>query len=72
VVRFVDDEDIGDLDDAGLERLDVIAGAGVVHEDRGHGGAGDFDFVLACADGLDDYDVEAESVHHGHHVGDGR
>ncbi|WBL36171.1 hypothetical protein O0235_00690 [Tepidiforma flava] len=72
VVGFVDDEDIGDFDDAGLERLDVIAGAGVVDEDGGHGGAGDFDFVLAGADGLDDDVVEAEGVDDGDDVGDGR
>ena len=63
-VRLVDHEDVGDLHDAGLERLHLVAGAGHQRDDRDVGGADDVDFVLADADGLDDDDVLAGRVEH--------
>ena len=53
-VGLVHDEHVGNLDDAGLERLDVVASAGIVDEHGAEGGAGDLDLVLARADGLDE------------------
>ena len=61
-IGLVDDEDVGDLHDAGLERLHVVAGARHQRDDRDVGGADDVDFVLADADGLDDDDVLAGGV----------
>ena len=58
-VRLVDDEDVGDFHDAGLERLHFVAGARHERHDRHVGGADDVHFVLADADGLDDDDVLA-------------
>ena len=54
--------DVGDLEDAGLDRLDVVAEPGRGHDDRGVRGARDLDLVLADADRLDDDDVEARDV----------
>ena len=61
-VGLVDDEDVGDLHDAGLERLHLVAGAGHQRDDRDVGGADDVHFVLADADRLDDDDVLAGGV----------
>ena len=61
-VGLVDDEDVGDLHDAGLDRLHVVAGAGHEHDDRDVRRADDVHFVLADADGLDDDDVLARGV----------
>ena len=63
-VGLVDDEDVGDLHDAGLERLHFVARAGNERDDRHVGGADDVDLVLADADGLDDDDVLAGGVEH--------
>ena len=61
-VRLVDDEDVGDLHDAGLDRLDLVAQPG--HRDHRHrvDGAHHVDLVLADADGLDQDRVEAGGV----------
>ena len=61
-IGLVDDEDVGDLHDAGLERLHLVAGARHERDDRDVGGADDVDFVLADADGLDEDDVLAGGV----------
>ena len=70
-IGLVDDEDVGDLHDAGLERLHLVAGAGHQRDDRDVGGADDVDFVLADADGLDDHDVVAGGVEHQRRVAGG-
>ena len=49
LVGLVDHEDVGDLHDAGLDRLDVVAHAGHQHHDGDLRDAGDFHFVLAHA-----------------------
>ena len=64
VVRLVDHEDVGDLHDAGLERLHLVAGARHQRHDRDVGGAHDVHLVLADADGLDQHDVLAGGVEH--------
>ena len=61
-IGLVDDEDVGDLHDAGLERLHLVAGARHERDDRHVGGADDVDLVLADADGLDEDDVLAGGV----------
>ena len=61
-VAFADDMDVGDLEDAGLDRLDVVAEPGRRHDDGRVRSARDLDLVLADADGLDDDDVEARGV----------
>ena len=61
-VALVDDEDVGDLHDAGLHRLDVVAGARGDDDDGRVGHGGDLHLVLAGADGLDENDVLAERV----------
>ena len=61
-VRLVHHEDVGNLHDAGLERLHLVAGPGHEHDDGDVRGADDVHFVLADADRLDDDDVLAGSV----------
>ena len=63
-VRLVDDEDVGNLHDAGLERLDIVARAGHERHDRDVGRADDVDFVLTDADRFDEHDVFAGGVEH--------
>ena len=63
-VGLVDHEDVADLEDAGLRRLDAVAHAGREQHDRGVGGAGDLDLALPDADGLDEDDVAAGGVEH--------
>ena len=63
-IGLVDHEDVGDLHDAGLQRLHIVAGARHQRHDRDVGGADDVDLVLADADGLDEDDVLAARVEH--------
>ncbi len=53
-VGLVDDEDVGDLHQAGLVRLHAVAPPGVDDDDGGVRLAGDLDLDLADADGLDE------------------
>ncbi len=53
-VGLVDDEDVADLEDPGLGRLDAVAHARGEQHQRGVGEAGDLDLALADADGLDE------------------
>jgi hypothetical protein len=55
-VGLGDDVDVGDLEDAGLDRLDVVAQAGGGDDDRRVRRARDVDLVLAHADRFDDDD----------------
>ncbi len=59
---FADDVNVRDLEDAGLDGLDIVAQAWRRDDDRGVGGARDLDLVLADADRLDDDDVETGRV----------
>ena len=70
-VGLVDDEDIGDLQDARLDRLDVVAHAGHRHDDHRLRRAHDLDLGLPRADRLDDDDVEASGVERAHGVAGG-
>ena len=68
-IALVHDEDVGDLHDARLHRLHVVAGPGREDDDGRVGHGGDFDFVLAGADGLDQHHVLAEGVEGGDDAG---
>ena len=63
MVGLVDDDDVRDLHDAGLQRLDRVAGAGHQHEDDGVGVIDDVDLGLADADGLQEDVLAAGGVH---------
>ena len=52
-ITLVDHEDVGDLHDAGLDGLDVVAHAGNENHNRDVGEADDIDFILPDADGFD-------------------
>ena len=56
-VGLGDDMDVRDLEDAGLDRLNVVAQAGGGDDDRRVRGARDVDFVLAHANRFDDDDL---------------
>ncbi len=68
-VGLVHDEHVGNLHHARLQRLHLVAHAGHEHENRDIGGAGDVDFVLPHADGLDRDDVFSGGVEHERRVG---
>jgi hypothetical protein len=59
----VDDDHVGDLHDAGLERLDRVAGAGHQGKDHRVGVIDDVHLGLAHADGLQIDLVLARCVH---------
>ena len=69
VIGLVDDENVGDLHDAGLEHLNRVAAARLQRDERRLRQLGDRDFALPDADRLDEHDVEAECVHQEHRVG---
>ena len=64
VVGLVDDEDIGDLEQARLDRLDVVTEAGHRDDDGGVGGLHHLDLVLADSDRLDQHALEAHRIEH--------
>ena len=70
-VGLVEDEDIGNLHNARLEGLNVVAVIGREDDKRDVGEPGDFDFVLADADGFDDDDIAASGVEEQRHIGGG-
>src|SRR5690606_17413197 len=61
-IGLVDDEDVADLEDAGLGGLDAVAHSRCEKDDRGVSEPGDLDLALPDADGLDDDDVAARRV----------
>ena len=63
VVGLVDDDDVGDLHDPGLQRLDRVARAGHEHEHDRVGVVDDVDLGLADADRLEEDVVLARGVH---------
>jgi hypothetical protein len=63
VIRLVDDEDVGDFENAGLEQLHGIAAAGLQHDHRRVRKLGDLNFGLTDADRLDHHQPLAERFH---------
>lgn len=61
-VGFAYDEDVGDFEDAGFDGLDFVAHAGGGDDEDGVGGAHDFDFGLAGAEGFDEDGVVGGGV----------
>ena len=61
-VGLVDTEHVGDLEQAGLEGLDLVAQVGNHDHHAGGGDLTDLDVHLPAADGLDDHDVHPEGV----------
>src|ERR1700730_17883608 len=59
---FVDDEDVRDLQDAGLDHLDTITEVWREHDDGGVRDRGDLELRLADPNGLQDHWVKAESA----------
>ena len=70
-VGLVDHEDVGDLHQPGLVRLDAVAPAGVDDDDGGVGLAGDLDLDLADADGLDEDPAAPDRVESADRFGGG-
>src|SRR5664280_992144 len=68
-IALVDDEDVGDLHDAGLDGLHIVAHAGDQHHNRDLRHGGDLDFVLPDADGFDDDVIPAGGVHEVRQIG---
>ncbi len=63
-VGLVDHEHVGDLQDAGLGRLDAVAHPRCQQHQRGVGQRGDVDLGLAHPHRLDEHHVEAGRVQH--------
>ena len=61
-IALVDDDDVGDLEQAGLDRLDLVAHLGRFEDDGRVGRRGDLDLALAGPDRLDEDEVEADRV----------
>ncbi|OIQ64801.1 hypothetical protein GALL_536470 [mine drainage metagenome] len=61
-VALVHHQDVGDFEDAGLDRLHLVAQAGGADDDAGVGVAADLHLRLAGADGLDDHRVETGGI----------
>ena len=68
-IGLVHDEHVGNLHHARLERLHLVSHARHEHENRDISGAGDFDFVLPHADGLDRHEILPGRVEHEGRVG---
>jgi hypothetical protein len=63
-VGLVDREDVADLEDAGLGRLDAVSHPGRQQHHGAVGQTGDLDLGLADADRLDQHDLAARRVEH--------
>ena len=63
LVALVDHDEIGDLEQAGLDGLDLVAHLGRLEHDGRVGGGRHLDLALARADRLDQHQVEARCVH---------
>ena len=64
LVALVDDDQVGDLEQAGLDRLDLVAHLGRLEHDRRVGSGRDLDLALAGPDRLDQDQVETGGVQH--------
>jgi hypothetical protein len=67
-VGLVDDDQVGELHHALLDRLQVVAGVGQLQEQEHVGHAGNRGLALADADGLDDDDVVAGRLDDAHRL----
>ncbi len=65
-VRLVDDEHVGDLEQARLRGLYAVAPAGVHDDDRRVGRLRDLDLDLPDTDGLDDHQRLTGGIEHAH------
>ena len=65
-VGLVDRDDVGHLEDAALDALQLVAAPGQGQEQEGVDHLGDGDLGLTDADGLDEHDVEARGLEHEH------
>jgi hypothetical protein len=61
-VALVDDDHVGDFEQAGLDGLDLVAHLGRLDHDGGIGRGGYFDLALARPHRLDEHDVEADRI----------
>ena len=64
LVALVDDDEVGHLQQACLDRLDLVAHLGRLDHDRRVGDGRDLHLALAGPDGLDEHEVEAGRVEH--------
>ena len=67
-VGLVDRDHVGDLEDALLDALELVAGAGQGEEEEGVDHAGHGDLGLADADGLDQHHVVRRRLEHRHRL----
>src|SRR5439155_15220670 len=67
-VGLVDHQNVGNLEDARLDSLDVVAQIWHTHDQRRIGRAGNLHLILAHADGFDDDHILAKGVQQQHHV----
>ncbi len=65
LVALVHDHEVGDLEQTGLDGLDLVAHLGRLQHDRRVGRGRDLDLALARPDRLDEDEVEARRVQHG-------
>src|SRR5712691_5219075 len=70
MVGLVDDVDISDLQQTGLQRLDFVAGTGYLDYDHSLGYAHDVDFVLSRSDRLYENNVHTKGVQGGNGIDD--
>jgi hypothetical protein len=61
-------QQIGQFQDAGLDRLHFVPQRGGKHHRQGVGQARNVDLRLAGAHGLDDHQVIAGEIHQAHHL----
>ena len=66
MIHLVDRDDVGDLHDPGLQRLDGVAGARHEHEQHGVRDPGHLDLALPRTHGLDEHDVLPRGVEQEH------
>ena len=69
LVALVDHDEVGDLEQARLDRLDLVAHLGCLQDHGRVGRRRDFHLALAGPDGLDEQQVEAASIQHGRRRG---
>jgi hypothetical protein len=67
-VALIDDKDVPDFHDAGLEGLNVITHPGNQHDNGDIGELDDIDFVLPDSDGLDENGVSSRRVKNANNV----
>jgi hypothetical protein len=61
-IALVDDDDVGDLEQARLDGLDLVAHVGRLYHHRCVGSGSHLHLALACADRLDQHDVETHGI----------